>query len=33
MTGGELAFLVFSIATFTLFAAVLAWADKRTRSR
>ena len=33
MTGGELAFVVFSIATFTLFAAVLAWANRKTRSR
>jgi len=33
MTGGELAFLVVSIAAFTLFAVVLAWANKRTRSR
>ncbi len=33
MTGGELAFLVLSIATFTLFAVVLAWANRQTRSR
>lgn len=32
MTGGETAFLVLSLAAFTLFAVVLAWANKRTRS-
>ena len=33
MTGGETAFLVVALAAFTLFAVVLAWANKRTRSR
>ena len=32
MTGGETAFLVVAIAAFTLFAVVLAWANKRTRT-
>ena len=33
MTGGETVFLVVALAAFTLFAVVLAWANKRTRSR
>ena len=33
MTGGEIAFLVVALAAFTLFAVVLAWANKQTRSR
>ncbi len=33
MTGGETAFLVVTLAAFTAFAVVIAWANKRTRSR
>ncbi len=33
MTGGEMAFLVVSLAAFTAFAVVIAWANKRTRGR
>jgi hypothetical protein len=33
MTGGETVFLVVTLAAFTLFAVVIAWANKRTRSR
>ena len=33
MTGGETAFLVLALAAFTLFAVVLAWANRSTRNR
>ncbi len=33
MTGGEISFLVVTLAAFTAFAVVIAWANKRTRSR
>jgi hypothetical protein len=33
MTGGETVFLVVSLAAFALFAIVIAWANKRTRTR
>jgi hypothetical protein len=33
MTGGETVFLVVSLAAFGLFAVVIAWANKRTRTR
>jgi hypothetical protein len=33
MTGGETAFLILALAAFTLFAVVLAWANKRTCGR
>ena len=31
MTGGEMAFLALVMAAFTVFAGVLAWANKQTR--
>jgi hypothetical protein len=33
MTGGEATFLVVSLAAFAVFAVVVAWANKRTRTR
>lgn len=33
MTAGETAFLVVTIAAFTVFALVIAWANRRTRNR
>jgi len=33
MTGGETTFLVASLAAFAVFAVVVAWANKRTRTR
>ena len=33
LTGGETAFLVLVLVAFTGFAVVVAWANRRTRSR
>lgn len=33
LTGGETAFLLFSLAAFIGFAVVVAWANKQTRDR
>ena len=33
LTGGETAFLLFSIAAFVVFAVVVAWANRQTRDR
>lgn len=32
LTGGEMAFLVFTLVAFAGFAVVVAWANKQTRS-